>query len=167
MKIVRYVLAPLLGIIVFMVGVSGFEAIGHAIYPPPVEIAELSRAYGDAMFSGDSERLAEVEREMTPVLTAWIAEAPLGPLLAVVLSWIGGGLIGALTAAAIAPTGKFWFAILIGAFDVLGIVMVTSQFSHPVWMPLVGVSGTVVVTVGVGLLLGRVSSARDDAPRPT
>jgi hypothetical protein len=119
------------------------------------------------MFSGDSERLAEVEREMTPVLTAWIAEAPLGPLLAVVLSWIGGGLVGALTAAAIAPKGKFWFAILIGAFDVLGIVMVTDQFAHPMWMPLVGISGTLVVTVGVGLLLGRVSSTRDDAPRPT
>ena len=72
-----------------------------------------------------------------------------------VLAWIGGGLIGSLVAAVIAPTGKLWFALLVGAFDVVGIVMVTDQFSHPIWMTVLGIGGTVAATAGVGFLLTR------------
>ncbi len=159
MELIRYLIAPVAGIVVFMFGLMALEAVGHAIYPPPAEIEALSRAMGDAMAAGDTERYRRVEQEMTPVLSAWLADAPVGALLAVVLSWIGGGLFGALVAAAIAPAGKFWFALMVGAFDVVGIVMVVGQFSHPTWMPLLGITGTLAATAGVGAILGRVRTA--------
>ena len=155
MKAIRFLIAPVAGILAFMFGVMALEAVGHAIYPPPAEIEALSRAMGDAMAAGDTDRYREVQAEMTPVLSAWLADAPIGALLAVVLTWIGGGLIGGLVAALIAPSGKVWFALLVGAFDVVGIVMVTDQFSHPVWMPVLGIAGTIAATGGVGFLLAR------------
>jgi hypothetical protein len=155
MKVIRFLIAPVAGIVAFMFGVMALEAVGHAIYPPPAEIEALSRAMGDAMAAGDTERYRQVQEEMTPVLSAWLVDAPVGALLAVVLAWIGGGLIGALVAAVIAPAGKLWFALLVGAFDVVGIVMVTAQFSHPTWMTVLGIGGTISATAGVGFLLTR------------
>ena len=55
----------------------------------------------------------------------------------------------------IAPAGKLWFALLVGTFDVVGIVMVTAQFSHPTWMTVLGIGGTIAATAGVGFLLTR------------
>jgi len=153
MKLIRFPLAPVAGIVAFMFGVMALEAVGHAIYPPPAEIEALSREMGDAMAAGDSDRYRQVQKEMTPVLSAWLANAPIGALVAVVLAWIGGGLVGGLVAALVAPSGKVWFALLVGAFDVVGIVMVTQQFSHPIWMPVLGIGGTLLVTGGVGLLM--------------
>ncbi len=155
MKVIRFLIAPVAGIVAFMFGVMALEAVGHSLYPPPAEIEALSRAMGDAMAAGDTDRYREVQAEMTPVLSAWLAGAPIGALLAVVLAWIGGGVVGALVAAVIAPAGRIWFALLVGAFDVVGIVMVTQQFSHPVWMPVLGIAGTLAATGGVGLLLSR------------
>ena len=119
MKAIRFLIAPVAGILAFMFGVMALEAVGHAIYPPPAEIEALSRAMGDAMAAGDTDRYREVQAEMTPVLSAWLGDAPVGALLAVVLAWIGGGVVGALVAAVIAPAGKIWFALLVGAFDVV------------------------------------------------
>ncbi|MDG2022770.1 MAG: hypothetical protein P8J59_12560 [Phycisphaerales bacterium] len=155
MKLIRFSLAPVAGIVAFMFGVMALEAVGHVIYPPPAEIEAFSREMGDAMATGDSARYRQVQEEMTPVLSAWLTDAPIGALLAVVLAWIGGGLIGGLVAALIAPSGKVWFALLVGAFDVVAIVMVTGQFSHPIWMPVLGIGGTLVVTGGVGWLMKR------------
>ena len=46
-------------------------------------------------------------------------------------------------------------SLLVGAFDVVGIVMVTAQFSHPTWMTVLGIGGTIAATAGVGFLLTR------------
>ena len=70
MKVIRFLIAPVAGIVAFMFGVMALEAVGHAIYPPPAEIEALSRAMGDAMAAGDTDRYRQVQEEMTPVLSA-------------------------------------------------------------------------------------------------
>lgn len=160
--VVRCVLAPFVGLVVFVVSVMALEAVGHAVYPPPPDIVALSTAHGDAMISGDPERYEEASLALNPAMEAWLTTAPIGPLLAVVIAWVGGGLLGSLAAAAVASAGRIWFSLLIGAVDVLGIIMVTDQFAHPMWMPILGIGGVIVVSVAVG----RFMSPRRSDPVP-
>ena len=162
--VVRCVLAPFVGLVVFVVSVMALEAVGHAVYPPPPDIVALSTAHGDAMISGDPERYEKASLALNPAMEAWLTTAPIGPLLAVVIAWVGGGLLGSLAAAAVATAGRMWFSLLIGAVDVIGILMVTDQFSHPTWMPILGILGVILMSLLAGRLMARSRSALVPVP---
>ncbi|RPG13607.1 MAG: hypothetical protein CBB69_013045 [Phycisphaera sp. TMED9] len=162
--LVRCTIAPFVGLLVFILAVMALEAIGHAVYPPPADIVALSKAHGEAMVSGDPERYEQASLELAPAVEAWLATAPIGPLLAVVIAWVGGGLLGSLAAAAVATAGRMWFSLLIGAVDVIGILMATDQFSHPTWMPVLGILGVILASLLAGRLMTRGRSAPALAP---
>ena len=53
-------------------------------------------------------------------------------------------------------------AIFIGIIDVLSILLVTSQFRHPISMPVVGVVGAIIMSLLAGMLV--VNITRPKAP---
>ena len=155
MKIFRFLLAPILGIVVFMFTVGAIERIGAAVYPPPSELNTLSIELADAISSQDQDALAEVQTKLADAMSAYMKSAPIGALLFVVFAWVAAAFAGGLVAAAVAPVLKAPMAIFIGLLDVMGIMMVSLQFKHPVWMPIVGMIGALVVSLLAGWMVTR------------
>ena len=56
-------------------------------------------------------------------------------------------------------------AVFIGIIDVMSIMVVTSQYAHPIWMPVVGVVGAIIMSLLAGMLVSRMT--RPKAPVTT
>lgn len=155
MTILRLILAPILGLIVFAATVSGIEAIGHRAYPVPAPITELGEAYGKAMLSGDDAETARIGEALSAEMGAYLETAPVGALLFVVFAWTVGAFLGGGIAAVTAPFVRVPMALAIGLADVAGIVLTTSMLPHPLWMPIAGIGGAVVASLLAGLLVAK------------
>jgi hypothetical protein len=107
---VRSLLGVIAGLVVAMVVITGVEALGHALYPPPPGL-DITRA-------ADQEHIMEA--------------LPLQAKLVVVIAWFLGSLAGAMAAIAI---GHRVLPAWIVAVTIAGLGLWTTQmFPHPDWM---------------------------------
>lgn len=106
----RKLIGILVGAVVAMLTVAIVEMLGHRLYPPQV---------GLDMRSPDG-------------VASYIAAAPTGALVAVVLAWFAGAALGGWTAARIGrwPAAAWIIAALIA----LGGVYNATQIPAPLWM---------------------------------
>ncbi len=155
MTILRLILAPIIGLVVFGATVSGVEWIGHRTYPVPTAITDLGEAYGQAMLSGDQAEIARLGEALSTEMGAYLESAPTGALLFVVFAWIAGAFLGGGIAAVTSPFARVPMALAIGLADVAGIVLTTSMLPHPIWMPVAGIGGAVIASLLAGLVVAR------------
>jgi hypothetical protein len=108
----RKVLGTLAGVVVAVITITLVELIGHRLYPAPAGL-DLSTPEG---------------------VTRYLESAPAGAMIAVVLGWFAGALLGGWTALAITRwTVSPW--IIAGLIAAGGIYNAT-QISAPLWMQL-------------------------------
>ena len=128
----RNIGAGIAGIVVAGLLVWVIEMVGHSANPMPEGID-----YND--------------RE---AMTAYIESLPVWALLSVVVAWIVGTFGGTVAACRIGTAPAYIFALLVGAFVLLGIGLNLAAFPHPTWMAVAGVIGT-IAAAWLGMLLGR------------
>jgi hypothetical protein len=110
----RIVGAVLAGLVVMLMTVAGVEYVGHALYPPAVDLST-------------PEALREA-----------IMKMPFASLAFVVIAWTLGAFLGALVAAAVLPAHRGAAAIGIGTVMLLLVAFTVMTIPHPVWMVLAG-----------------------------
>ena len=111
----------LAGIIVCGVVIFAIEWIGNQLFPSTAEAA----AAGD------------------------LSQVPTGALVAVLVGWFVGPLLGGMLAAHIAERG--WAAWIVAAFVLLGVVLNASMMPHPTWMLVLGI----LLPIAAGWLASR------------
>ncbi|GAB2652789.1 hypothetical protein [Arenimonas aestuarii] len=132
MRILRYVLAFLAGAIVAGFVVAGLEALGHAVYPPPVGIDP-----------GDIEQIK-----------AAVAAMPVGALLFVLFAWVAGAYAGGLVAARLAPGRRGLLAAVVGALVLAAVVANLAMIPHPLWFAALGILA-VLASTSLAVMAGR------------
>ena len=162
MTIIRFLIAPILGIVVFVFTVGGIEAVNASIYPPPTEIITLTSELAVADANRDQAALESAKSRLEPAMSAYLESAPMASLLFIVFAWVAAAFFSGLAAAGTTPVLRIPMAIFIGIIDVLSILLVTSQFTHPIWMPVVGVVGAIIMSLLAGMLV--VNITRPKAP---
>ncbi len=155
MVILRFLLAPVLGLLVLFATVSGVQSVGHRAYPLPPTINDLGDAFGKAVLAGNQEEMARLNQAISAETAKYLETAPVGALLFVVFSWIAGAFLGGGIAAAIAPFARIPIALAIGLFDIAAIVLTTSMLPHPLWMPILGIGGAVIASLLAGFIVPR------------
>jgi uncharacterized protein YacL len=129
---IRNIGAGVLGVAIAIALVSLIETLGHTANPMP-----------EGLDYKDTEAMA-----------AYIATVPVGALLSVVAAWVVGTFAGTIAACRIGTAPPYIFAMLVGAFVLMGITMNLMAFPHPTWMAVSGVIGT-IVAAWAGMILGR------------
>lgn len=157
MKVVRFIIALSLGILVFAFTVAGVEAIGHAVYPPPPEFQEIGDRMSAAMAAKDQAAFERTQADLADAMTAYLPTAPVGSFIFVVAAWIIGAFVGGGVAAMATPWARRSVAVLVGLADAAAIILVTSVVPGPGWMPFVGIGGALIAAFGVGLLVANMS----------
>ena len=114
------------GIVVGMLIIGILEAVGHWMYPPP----------------------AGLDRENTEAIKAYIAEAPPGALVMVLIAWAAGTYVGSGITANRAPCCP-WMqgGITGGVLMACGIIMLV-MIPHPGWFT---VASLLVFPIAAGL----------------
>jgi hypothetical protein len=128
----RSILAILLGAVLAGVVIFAVESAGHLVYPPP-------------------EGLDFSDREAVRV---FIAEAPAGALLLVLVAWAVGTFAGAWLAAWIAKRAQVLHALIIGVLFLAGAVVNMLMIPHPLWFWIPGVLLFLPSAAMGGLLAG-------------
>ena len=121
----RKIMAVLLGIITAVACVTGIEALGHAIYPPPIDLDV-----------GDTEQMAE-----------YMQSVPLGALLSVLAAWTFATLIGGVVAGKISGEKPLVFATIIGAFMMAASVSTLIMIPHPTWFSITAIVLIILATL--------------------
>lgn len=134
----RGILATVLGVLVAGLCISLVQALGHRLYPPPEGL----------------------RRDDVEALAVYVAQAPIGALLAVLLSWVVGIFAGGLLAASIARRRPRLYAGVVAAVILLGAILNFAAIPHPVWfvaltLPCLPLAGFASAALGARL-----------APRP-
>ena len=167
MTILRFILAPILGLLVLVATVSGVQSIGHRAYPMPPAINELGDAFGKAVLAGNQEEMARLNEAISAETAKYLETAPVGALLFVVFSWIAGAFLGGGIAAAMAPFARIPIGLAIGVFDVAAIVLTTSMLPHPIWMPILGIGGALIASLLAAFIVPRPRSTSAVTKRAT
>ena len=157
MKVVRFIIALSLGILVFAFTVAGVEAIGHAVYPPPPEFQEIGDRMGAAMAAKDQAAFERTQADLADAMAAYLPTAPVGSFIPPPAAWIIGAFVGGGVAAMATPWARRSVAVLVGLADAAAIILVTSVVPGPGWMPFVGIGGALIAAFGVGLLVANMS----------
>lgn len=148
MRILRYPLAVVAGLVGIFVGVTVLEFLGHAVFPPDPQIQDL---VGRLMTSASSDDREAIRAELQPL---W-QSVPIGSYVALILSWTGGAVVGGGLAALIAPAGRIWFALAMGLLDSAAIVFNGLLLAAPSWLAPVGVVCTLAAAAWVGWCVSR------------
>ena len=117
MRILRSVLAVILGIVAAGLLIWVVEGVGHRVYPPP-----------EGVDFHDPQAVAAIMEEI-----------PLGALLFVLLAWGVGTLAGGWLAALVAGRSATLYALIVGAVMLAGGIMNRVMIPHPVWFWILGV----------------------------
>ena len=148
MKIVRSILAVVIGLVVSMASITLIHGIGQRLYPLP-----------EGVDPNDMEKL----KELIPTM-------PIGALIMVVLAWESGAFFGGAAGALIAGRGRCWHAGIIGGLVLAAtIANLWMLQGHPDWMIVAGL----LLPLPVSLLAGKVVSmmfapaTQDSAPTPS
>lgn len=116
----RSIIGVILGVTVGSITVAIVEAIGHLVYPPPPDL--------DA-----------TNPEAIKAIKAFIATAPVGVLLVVLLAWAAGAFLGGLVAAWIGRRAPAVHALIVGAVILLFGIATMLMIPHPVWFWIAGI----------------------------
>lgn len=160
MKIIRFLIAPVVGILLILVSVGGIQAVGHQVYPPPPAMAELAEQLPVAMLNQDPAKAAEIQSQLDAAIADYLTTAPVGAMLFVVGSWLAGSFVSAFVAAMITPVLRIPMALLMGLMVISSILILTGEISHPGWMPIVGVAGSLVAALLAGMIVDRFTRPR-------
>lgn len=129
----RTILGIILGIIAMMISVSGFESIGHLLYPPP-----------PGLDPNDLDQLDSI-----------VAAAPVGAMAMLVAGWCLGTLIGGGIAARIARHPRV-AACVVALVVITGVVgMAFLLPSHPTWVAVLGIALPIPLALLIAKLAGR------------
>ncbi|MBT8195268.1 MAG: hypothetical protein HKO56_03320, partial [Bacteroidia bacterium] len=122
--IVKNILAVLAGIIVGMAVNMGIIMLLSLIIPPP-----------DGVDPKDMESIREAmlsnKYSMYHFISPWLAHA-------------GGTFVGALVAVKIAANNHLLFALVIGAFFLVGGIMMVQELPSPLWFNIVDIVGAYI-----------------------
>ncbi|MEC8320193.1 MAG: hypothetical protein VX012_02200 [Planctomycetota bacterium] len=160
MKIIRFLLAPIVGILLILVSVTGIQAVGHQVYPPPPNISELSEQLRVATLSRDQAKVEEIKPRLDAAIAEYLPTAPLGALCFVVGGWLAGSFVSAFVAAMITPILRVPMALLMGLMVISTILIMAREIPHPGWMPIVGMAGSLVATLLAGMIVDRFTRPR-------
>ena len=128
----RAILAVVAGIVLALLVVTGLEALGHRVYPPPAGVG-LS----------DPAALRMVASQM-----------PVGAFVILVAAWILGAGGGAWLATKLSRTGKAWPGGLVGAATLGATAVNFFTIPHPGWVIAAALIGIPLAT-WVGIRLGQ------------
>jgi len=123
----KNIAAGIAGVVIAGLLVWLVEMLGHAVYPPPMDLnfadPDAMRAYMDVM--------------------------PLGALLFVAAAWFIGTLGGTFAACKIGDAKPMIFAIVVGGLMLIGTLFNLVTIPHPLWFSILGLVG-----IAVGAWLG-------------
>lgn len=107
----RNILAVLIGLLAGAIGIYAVEALGHTIYPVP----------------------EGMDPENAEAIKTYIANAPIGALLFIILSWATGALLSGVVATLVAKRTTSIPAIVCGALLMMGGIFMMVTIPHPTW----------------------------------
>jgi hypothetical protein len=145
MKIVRSILAIVVGAIVAAAVVSAAEAVNFFLFRPE---------------NMSIEEFGKVLRENPKKVADWIKTLPVEALVVVLAGWAVGAFLGGLVAALIAGRARCWHAGIIGGFVLLGAIYnfydMKNRYdlAHPDWMIVAGL----LLPLPMSLLAGKLVS---------
>ncbi len=145
MKMLRSIIAIVIGVLVGMLVIGMIKACGHVIYPQP-------EGFGKMIMDPDVTRQAKFEA---------IQALPIGALVAVLIAWMSGAFIGGGTAAAIASCCRGLHAGIIGALVLLASVMMMMMVPHPDWMILGGLATPLPLSLLAGMAASKLFPPRE------
>jgi hypothetical protein len=133
---IRKILAVVLGVVAggIVIGVS--EAIAHTIYPVP----------------------AGLDPSKPEMIAEYIRTAPLGALIAVLISWALGALVAGVVATLIARVADAKSALIAGGVLLLFSLINMFVIPHPVWFRIAGIL-LFLPLAGLGYVLVKPRSA--------
>ena len=105
-------------------------------------------------------KIAEIKSQLDAAIAEYLPTAPTGALLFVVGAWIAGSFVSAFVAAMITPILRLPMALLMGLMVISTILIWTGEISHPGWMPIVGVAGSLVAALLAGMIVERFTRPR-------
>jgi hypothetical protein len=132
MRIVRNILAVVLGVVVCMFANGGIIALSPAVIPPPegVNPSDLESIQANA-------HLFQPKHFVMPFLAHAV-----------------GSLLGGLTAALVAATRKMTFALVIGAVHLVGGIAAAFLIPAPVWFLVLDLGAAYIPMAWLGGKLG-------------
>lgn len=116
---VRQVLGTFAGVVTAMAVIMLVESVGHIVSGGP-QMPDVNDA---------------------AAVAAYAASLPIGSLLSVLIAWASGTAAGVIAGTLVAPGRSVFIAIIVGALVMLGAVMQVTQFPHPLWLVISGITG--------------------------
>ncbi len=129
----RSIGAGVAGLMTAMLLVWLIELIGHAVYPPPVDID----------FS-DPE-----------AVRAYTAALPVAAVLFVGVSWVIGTFVGVSVACRIGRAKPVIYAVLVGGFVLAGAITMLIIIPHPLWFSVVSLPAIIAAAYAAMRLAAR------------
>lgn len=150
MRIIRGVIAVVVGIVFGMMFMMGLHLATTLIYPLPEGVSFTSQE------PENMERMKE-----------WFASLPAGAFLLASLCHGLGCMSGAVVAMCIAGRRSLVPAIAVGVVFTLAGVMNLSSIPHPSWFPFVDVPIYLVFAILAGILLQRSTNKEQTVDSPS
>jgi hypothetical protein len=150
MKILRSILAIVVGVIVAVVLIWVAEAVNFIVYGP-----DPDKPFAERMETG--QKLKENPQAMK----AWIESMPTGAMVILQTAWSVGAFFGGGVAALIAGRRRLLHAAIIGGFvlaaTVFNLFMMKAMcdYDHPVWLIALGV----LLPIPLAMLAGKIVAA--------
>ena len=129
----RSIGAGVVGLVTAILLVWLIELIGHAVYPPPVDID----------FS-DPE-----------AVRAYTAALPVAAVLFVGVSWVIGTFVGVSVACRIGRAKPVIYAVLVGGFVLAGAITMLIIIPHPLWFSVVSLPAIIAAAYAAMRLAAR------------
>ena len=145
MKVLRSILAVVVGWIVSAVVMTAIHFLSVVIHLPPGENSALEMM----------KRLSEDSEAMK----AWLNAAPASAMFSVLAAWQAGAFIGGLVCALIAGRARVLHAAIIGILVLFGTIAnffdmkSKYDFTHPDWMIVAGLLLPIPISLVAGKLV--------------
>ncbi len=135
MRVVRYILAVILGIAAGSLAVFAVESISHVIWPPPKDL--------DPYSSDPAQQTRFVE---------FVRGLPQMAFVLLLVGWSLGSLGSAFVGRVLAPDRRAWPGLLAGGFMLAATIMVLTMFSHVLWLSIAApIACVLCALLGLGL----------------
>ena len=137
----RTVLGALAGIITAVVTIMFMDFLSHSIYPPP----------------------AGIEIMDTEALNAYLAAAPVGALVIMLVGYLIATFDGVFVACLIGRIQPFIYALIIGVLMLAATASNLIMLQHPTWFSVSAIVGIIVSAALAWQLATKRLSTRSDA----
>lgn len=134
----KNIAAGIAGVVIAVALVWLVEFIGHAVYPP----------------------LVDVDLPKAEAMKAYIDGPPLGAWLFVAAAWFIGTLCGTCAACAIGTAKPMIFAMVVGGLMLVATIATLTMITHPTWFSILGIAG-VLIGAWLGTMCERATAGND------